>query len=169
VQGVLTVLTFVQSVMWMDLAAGELVGLFAAIGRISGVSESLLGATVFAWGISVGDMVSDTTVARSGHAATAVAACFGGPMFNLLMGLAMGLVVATGANGTVEGVRLDNEIIVLAACQMCFLLYYMFAVPLVHKCRVTRGLAVCMLGFYILSQVLIMLVSTQVIFATPWM
>jgi len=28
---------------------------------------------------------------------------------------------------------------------------------------------VCMLGFYILSQVLIMLVSTQVIFATPWM
>lgn len=57
VQGVLTVIAFVQSVMWMDLAAGELVGLFTTVGRISGTSESLLGCTIFAWGISVGDMV----------------------------------------------------------------------------------------------------------------
>jgi hypothetical protein len=34
--------------------AGELVGLFAAVGRISGWSESLLGATVFAWWGSAG-------------------------------------------------------------------------------------------------------------------
>lgn len=90
-------------------------------------------------------------------------------MFNLLMGLALGLVAATAVNGSVENLRLDNEIIVLAGCQMCFVLYYVFAVPLVHKCRVSRSLASSMLGFYLASQVLIVLVSTRVIFPTPWM
>ena len=66
-----TLVAFVRAVMWMDAAAGELVALFGAIGRISGVSESLLGATVFAWGISVSDLVSDTTVARRGWRARA--------------------------------------------------------------------------------------------------
>jgi hypothetical protein len=44
-----------------------------------------------------------------------------------------------------------------------------FLVPLVHKCRVSRGLALGMLGFYVASQVLVVMVSTQVIFPTPWM
>ena len=35
-------------------------------------------ATVFAWGISVGDLASDAAVARSGRPTMAVAACFGG-------------------------------------------------------------------------------------------
>ena len=54
--GVLTVLAFVISVTWMDATAGELVALLAAVGKLSGVSETLLGATVLAWGNSVGDM-----------------------------------------------------------------------------------------------------------------
>lgn len=169
VQGVLTAIAFVQSIVWMDLAAGELVGLFATVGRISGWSESLLGATVFAWGISVGDMVSDTTMSKKGCVLTAIAACFGGPLFNLLMGLSLGLLVATATKGAIEGVKLDNEIIVLAACQICFALYYVIAVPLVHGCRVSRGLAVCILSFYAVSQVLVILTSTKVIFHTPWM
>jgi hypothetical protein len=84
--GVLTALAFVLSVTWMDATAGELVALLAAIGKISGVSETLLGATVLAWGNSVGDMVANTTVAREGRPAMAIAACFAGPLFNLLMG-----------------------------------------------------------------------------------
>ena len=36
-------------------------------------------------------------------------------------------------------------------------------------CRVSRGLALCMLGCYVVSQVLVMQVSTGAIFPTPWM
>ena len=114
-----TLVAFTQAVMWMDAAAGELVALFGAIGRISGVSEALLGATVFAWGISVSDLVSDTTVARRGMARAALAACFGGPLFNLLVGLCGSLVFATANHGTIRGIRVDNEIIVLMVCQVC--------------------------------------------------
>ena len=53
-------------------------------------------------------------------------------MFNLLVGLALGLAMATARNGPVEHLRLENEIVVLAACQFLFVLYYVFAFPTLH-------------------------------------
>ena len=164
-----TLVAFAQAVMWMDAAAGELVALFGAIGRISGVSESLLGATVFAWGISVSDLVSDTAVARRGMARAALAACFGGPLFNLLVGLCGSLVFATANHGTIRGIRVDNEIIVLVVCQMCAAAYLIAAVPILHGGKVTRVVAVGMLAFYATAQILIALVAGGVIFPEPWM
>lgn len=164
-----TLVAFVQAVMWMDAAAGELVALFGAIGRISGVSESLLGATVFAWGISVSDLVSDTTVARRGMARAALAACFGGPLFNLLVGLCGSLVFATANHGTIRGIRVDNEIIVLMVCQVCAAAYLIAAVPILHGGKITRVVATGMLAFYVTAQILVALVAGSVIFPEPWM
>lgn len=166
--GVLTALAFVMAVTWMDATAGELVALLAAVGKISGVSETLLGATVLAWGNSVGDMVANTTVAREGRPAMAIAACFAGPLFNLLMGLSMGLVAATATHGTVTGIRLENELVVLSVCLVCSLLHALFAVPLLHGWRVTRWTAACMLGFYLVFSAVYALISAGVIFKTQW-
>ena len=166
---VLTAVAFAQAIVWMDATASELVALFSSVGRISGLSESVLGATVFAWGISVGDLASDAAVARSGRPTMAVAACFGGPMFNLLVGLATGLVAATASRGTVRGIRLENEIIVLATCQVMYLAYLVLGVPLIHGGFVGRRVALGMLLFYWLTQVLVVLTSAGIIFPDPWM
>ena len=155
--------------MWMDAAAGELVALFGAIGRISGVSEALLGATVFAWGISVSDLVSDTTVARRGMARAALTACFGGPLFNLLVGLCGSLVFATTKHGTIRDIRVENAIIVLMVCQVCSAAYLIAAVPFLHGGKVTRVVAVGLLAYYVASQILVALVAGRVIFPEPWM
>ena len=164
-----TLVAFTQAVMWMDAAASELVALFGAIGRISGVSESLLGATVFAWGISVSDLASDTAVARRGMARAALAACFGGPLFNLLVGLFGSLVFATASHGTIRGVRVENEIVVLMVCQVCSVTYLMAAAPFLHGGKVTRGVAAGMLAYYVAAQILVALVAGRVIFPEPWM
>ena len=124
---------------------------------------------MFAWGISVGDLASDAAVARSGRPTMAVAACFGGPMFNLLVGLATGLVAATASRGTVRGIRLENEIIVLATCQVMYLAYLVLGVPLIHGGFVGRRVALGMLLFYWLTQVLVVLTSAGIIFPDPWM
>ena len=162
--GVLTALAFVMSVTWMDAVAGELVALLAAVGKIHGVSETLLGATVLAWGNSIGDMVANTTVAREGRPAMAIAACFAGPLFNLLMGLSMGLVAATATHGTISGIRLETELIVLSVCLVCSLLHVLLAVPLFYKWRVSRGVAAGMLTFYVFFSVFYALVSSGVLF-----
>lgn len=51
------------------------------------VSESILGLTVFAWGNSIGDLVSNITFTRIGVLDIALGACFGGPLLYFLFGI----------------------------------------------------------------------------------
>lgn len=57
---------FLVSVAWIAAIAGEVVGTLKAIGVIWGISEAILGLTIFAAGNSVGDWVSNYTIARLG-------------------------------------------------------------------------------------------------------
>ena len=166
--GILTVVAFVISVTWMDGTAGELVALLTALGKIHGVSETLLGATVLAWGNSVGDIVADITVAKEGHPAMAIAACFAGPLFNLLMGLSAGLVIATEEHGTITGIHLENELVVLAGALLVSLSFQAIATPLMHKWRYSRGMAIASLSYYLVFSVVYALISVGVLFPGDW-
>lgn len=57
---------FIISIAWISTIAEEVVGVLKAIGVILGMSEAILGLTIFAVGNSVGDLVADITVARLG-------------------------------------------------------------------------------------------------------
>lgn len=59
-------LGFIISIAWISTIAEEVVGVLKAVGVILGMSEAILGLTVFAVGNSVGDLVADITVARLG-------------------------------------------------------------------------------------------------------
>lgn len=113
-------LGFIISIAWISTVAGEVVGVLKALGVILGISEAILGLTVFAVGNSLGDLVADVTVARLGYPVMALyvsplphtpalllpvpyydhaanfsrdqnsAACFGGPMLNILLGVGVG-------------------------------------------------------------------------------
>ena len=68
-------------------------------------------------GNSIGDMISDTTMARRGSPRTGFSACFGGPLFNLLLGIGLpftieliqggGPVISLGMNQTNIYILLD--------------------------------------------------------------
>ncbi|KAM0332500.1 hypothetical protein ACHAQA_002782 [Verticillium albo-atrum] len=83
-------LGFIISIAWISTIAGEVVGVLKAFGVILGISEALLGLTIFAAGNSVGDLIADITVARLGYPVMALSACFGGPMLNILLGIGCG-------------------------------------------------------------------------------
>lgn len=74
----LSVWTFVLSILWIYLLAHELVAILQALGKLLSISDVILGATVLAWGSSVGDTVSNILVAKQGFPQTAIAAAFGG-------------------------------------------------------------------------------------------
>ncbi|UKZ51613.1 hypothetical protein TrVGV298_005374 [Trichoderma virens] len=74
-------LGFIISIAWISTVA------------VLGISEALLGLTIFAAGNSVGDLVADITVARLGYPVMALSACFGGPMLNILLGIGVGGVL----------------------------------------------------------------------------
>ncbi|XP_043713050.1 cation/calcium exchanger 5 [Telopea speciosissima] len=89
------IISFVMSVFWISSVAGELIDCLAAVGVILELPPILLGLTVLAWGNSVGDLVADVAVAKAGQPAMAMAGCFAGPMFNMLVGLGTALVMQT--------------------------------------------------------------------------
>ena len=91
---------FLMSVLWSYMLARELVALLVAIGLVAGVKASLLGATVLAWGNSLGDLVADVALAVHGGAAgaqMAVSGCYAGPAFNTVVGLGLSLTLAAAA------------------------------------------------------------------------
>ncbi|KAL8972096.1 MAG: hypothetical protein Q9183_000729 [Haloplaca sp. 2 TL-2023] len=82
-------LGFVVSIAWISTIANEVVGVLKAFGVILGISDAILGLTIFAVGNSLGDFVADITVARLGFPVMALSACFGGPMLNILLGIGL--------------------------------------------------------------------------------
>ena len=102
---VLCFLGFIVSIAWISTIANEVVGALKAFGVILGISDAILGLTIFAVGNSLGDLVADVTVARLGYPVMALSACFGGPMLNILLGIGLSGLYMTirESNGRHEG------------------------------------------------------------------
>ncbi|KAJ4979543.1 hypothetical protein NE237_010323 [Protea cynaroides] len=89
---------FLMSITWSYIIAQELIGLLISVGYLFGVSPSILGLTVLAWGNSLGDLVTNCTMAVNGGSdgvQVAISGCYAGPTFNTLVGLGMSLVVSS--------------------------------------------------------------------------
>ncbi|PWN49792.1 hypothetical protein IE53DRAFT_387956 [Violaceomyces palustris] len=80
-------LGFLVSVMFIMTIVDEVVSILQTVGLIVGLSDAILGLTVFAVGNSLGDLVANVTIARLGHPVMAISACFAGPLLNLLLGI----------------------------------------------------------------------------------
>nr|DAD33586.1 TPA_asm: hypothetical protein HUJ06_012437 [Nelumbo nucifera] len=139
---------FMMSVFWISTVAGELLDCLAAVGAILELPPALLGLTVLAWGNSVGDLVADVAVAKAGQPAMAMAGCFAGPMFNMLVGLGTALVMQT-ADVYPLAYELRFHISIVVA--FVFLLSSLMGSLLVvtwFRFRVPRFWGFCLIGLY---------------------
>jgi len=86
-------LGFLTSICWIFLIADELVNLLSTIGLLTGVKQDILGISVLAWGNSVGDMMSNISVAKAGRPNMAIAASIGAPLLNILIGTGISMTI----------------------------------------------------------------------------
>lgn len=77
---------FVCAMVWIASIADEVVNVLQTFGAIFGLSDAIIGLTIFAVGNSLADLVANVTIAQFAPN-MAYAACFGGPMLNLLLGV----------------------------------------------------------------------------------
>lgn len=67
--------------------------LLQSFGFMFDVPAALLGQTALAWGNSVGDAFANAALARQGHTKMAITGCFAAPLFNVLCGFGVALLI----------------------------------------------------------------------------
>jgi sodium/potassium/calcium exchanger 6 len=78
--------SFTMSILWIWLTANILIDLLDLFGILFKIPPILLGLTVLAWGNSVGDLMTNLSIAKKGFGEMAITGCIAGPLFNTLFG-----------------------------------------------------------------------------------
>lgn len=77
---------FFVAMVWIMAIADEVVNVLQAFGTMFGLSDAIIGLTIFAIGNSLADLVANMSVAVFAPI-MGFSACFGGPMLNILLGV----------------------------------------------------------------------------------
>ncbi|TFK28091.1 hypothetical protein FA15DRAFT_634275 [Coprinopsis marcescibilis] len=79
---------FLVAIFWIMAIADEVVNVLQTFGIIFGLSDAIIGLTIFAMGNSLADLVANMSVAVFAPI-MGFSACFGGPMLNILLGVGL--------------------------------------------------------------------------------
>ena len=157
--------SFVVSMMWIYYSADEVVALLQALSTMFSLSPTIMGLTVLSWGNCVGDFVADMTVSRQGYPEMGIAATYGGPLFNLLIGM--------GVGGTMMCIRenpipcpLDNMMLVGFIYLLAALLVSLVIIPL-NRFTVDKRIGAVLLVGYLVFMTLSFLVEFKVLHILP--
>lgn len=145
-----SVFGFGLALMWVSIFASEIIAIIKAISVVLQFSDDILGATVFALGNSIGDLISNLTIARMGMPVMAFAACFGGPLLALCsLGLSSIIVISRKEVPAIYvnfSPTLKLNLSILLASQAFLILF----VPR-NDWKFDRKVGVTLIGFWILS------------------
>uniref|UniRef100_A0A1I8IHV2 Na_Ca_ex domain-containing protein n=1 Tax=Macrostomum lignano TaxID=282301 RepID=A0A1I8IHV2_9PLAT len=104
---------FLTAIVWIYTFANEVVNILESVGSIFRISSTILGLTVLAWANSIGgDVIANTVLARQNFPRVAISACFGGPLFNLLLGVGIPFTIKLLSDGTTE-MRIEASVVQL--------------------------------------------------------
>ncbi|KAJ1896282.1 hypothetical protein LPJ66_004083 [Kickxella alabastrina] len=145
---------FFCGLAWVYIVADEMVSITQALGVILDLSEEILGLTIVGFGNSLGDLVTNLTLARMGFPMMAISACFGGPMLCILLGVGMaacGTISMGEAGGSAYWIPLTSPtVLVSAACLLFNSVLFLVVVPR-QKYHMTRSVGLVALAVYFVS------------------
>ncbi|TPX58479.1 hypothetical protein SpCBS45565_g07980 [Spizellomyces sp. 'palustris'] len=158
---ILALCGFFMSVMWIYVIASEVVGMLGAMASIFGIGETLMGLTLFAIGNSVGDLMTNISIARMGYPTMAVGACFGSPMLNLVLGIGVTSTYITGIKG--EPYPLRHSLTPAYVCAVSLVLALFGSIIYISATgfKATRTYGAALIALYGILMVAIVLVSNS--------
>ncbi|KAM7312250.1 putative Na+/Ca2+ exchanger [Ixodes scapularis] len=153
---------FFVSVAWIYVLANEVVSMLKTMGIVIGLSDAFLGMTVLAWGNSIGDFISNLSVARQGYPRMAISACYGGPLLNLLLGFGIPYTLKLAQVGGRLSLEWSSMIGILYGT-ICHTLVSTLVVMLILRFNVKRIFGAYLILVYALYCLVAILLESKVI------
>ncbi|KAF9524833.1 Sodium/calcium exchanger protein-domain-containing protein [Crepidotus variabilis] len=147
---------FLVAVVWIMAIADEVVNVLQTFGMIFGLSDAIVGLTIFAVGNSLADLVANMSVAAFAPV-MGFSACFGGPMLNILLGIGVSGSYIIGQTGEPYDLRISTTLYVSSFGLLFLLAATMIFVPL-NDYFLTRRWGILL----ILSYLVIMIINIVV-------
>ncbi|ODV64146.1 uncharacterized protein ASCRUDRAFT_83999 [Ascoidea rubescens DSM 1968] len=156
---ILSFVGFLVSISWISVIATEVIAILKFYAIIWHLSDAILGITVFAIGNSLGDFISNFTIAKMGFPRMALAACVGGPLLNILIGIGgSGLIIIPNKeyqrqlpniieNGMDYKVELSSTLIVSNLALLVNLIFLLVAVPS-NDWKMNRFIGITMISIW---------------------
>ncbi|RPD61064.1 hypothetical protein L226DRAFT_462458 [Lentinus tigrinus ALCF2SS1-7] len=120
---------FVVAVVWIMAIADEVVKVLQTFGFIFGLSDAIIGITIFAIGNSLADLVANMSVAVFAPI-MGFSACFGGPMLNILLGVGISGSYIVRETGVPYPLHFSPSLVITGTGLLALLLATLVFVPL---------------------------------------
>ncbi|KAH9945222.1 Sodium/calcium exchanger protein-domain-containing protein [Epithele typhae] len=120
---------FIVAVVWIMAIADEVVKVLQTFGFIFGLSDAIIGITIFAIGNSLADLVANMSVAVFAPI-MGFSACFGGPMLNILLGVGISGSIIVRETGVPYPLHFSPTLVVTGVGLLAILLATLVYVPL---------------------------------------
>lgn len=146
-----TVYSFTCCIAWIFAVSNELVAALSSLGLILGVSRTVMGCLVLAWGNSIGDLIADVALARNGAPQTAITAIFSGPVQNVLLtiGISFMAAAAQSPKKTIKLSQLRGDLHLSLALLATVICTCLVLIPGYFKYRIPRQFGVALVLLYI--------------------
>lgn len=125
------VVGFASSILLIITTSSYLITILKNIGIIFRISESLLGLTILALGNSMGDLISNLTLAELDLSVIGINACFGSPLLYILVGIGInGIVVNIQNRSQYMTLKIDTNFKMSSFGLVVMLVFYAIAIPI---------------------------------------
>jgi solute carrier family 24 (sodium/potassium/calcium exchanger), member 6 len=147
-----TVYSFTCCIAWIFAVSNELVAGLSSLGLILGVSRTVMGCLVLAWGNSIGDLIADIALARNGAPQTAITAIFSGPVQNVLLtiGISFMAAAAQSPDKVIKMSQLRGDVHLSLALLTTVICACLILIPGYFKYRIPRQFGVCLVLVYVI-------------------
>jgi len=137
---------FFVAMVWIMAIADEVVNVLQTFGFIFGLSDAIIGLTIFAIGNSLADLVANMSVAVFAPI-MGFSACFGGPMLNILLGIGVSGLYITTQTSQPYVLQLTRTLLVSSIGLLCLLAATLIFIPL-NDYFLTRRWGVLLVASY---------------------
>jgi solute carrier family 24 (sodium/potassium/calcium exchanger), member 6 len=150
---------FFVAVVWIMAIADEVVKVLQTFGFIFGLSDAIIGLTIFAVGNSLADLVANMSIAVFAPI-MGFSACFGSPMLNILLGVGISGSYITSQTSKPYQLQFGPTLLVSAIGLLALLALTIIVVPL-NGYFLSRSWGVFLIACYLIIMIISLVVELK--------